>query len=1383
MEDKSPERLFPFNLNLVFRRGLGRQLLFICLGLAMVPMALVGWISYQTAHQRLEQEVRQNICIAAELKSRQLQRFVDDRLTDAHKQGRARTTVSFFNTLVRRHAAVEETVSEFVRSVPWAMATSAYGADMELHANLHGYSDILMIDPAGNILFSSARQKDLAKNLNQGGLAKTRFAEAFRTTLKSGNPGFSGFERYSPGDTGTAFVTAPIRGENSRPAGVIAFQIPLGTVQPLVEAPVGLGTGSQLYLVDADLTLLAGNTGSPHLYTGVRVDTAQTQLWRENQAEGSSRSSPEEVFTYAGPTGKPVIGTYAQIHLGDTPYALIVEIETAAAFGAIHPLRAVIFTIVILTGAGALLVSVILARRIVKPVRDLSRHTSMVAQGRFDHCMHVAASHEIGALAASFNSMIQHLKTQNNSLSRFISGLADLHRLVGDGQALEELAFNSLEFLSDFLDLRQADFFIMDDHGELKCISRFPGHPEGEGESVFDPTDGRIGQANQLETITFFHKETTSGLVSPVSAPDLANLIAAPLMWRQTAKGVLALLKTEVFSRFDHHFVEAASAVIAVAVDAAFTRQQEETLLEQTRKQAQRLKAREASLEESTRQMQAQSRAFQASEEKLQLKQMELEAANAQMVKNAADLEAHMAILETQKLDMEKQNTELEKTHLELAKKARQLEISSRYKTEFMANMSHELRTPLNSILLLSRLLLENKEKNLTTRQSEFAQTIHSAGEDLLNLINEILDLAKVESGKMEVALQAVRIQSIADAIQVSFAPLAEQRGIRFSIHVASDVPERLITDRKRVEQIVKNFLSNAFKFTDRGTIRLEIMVSHELDICRSAENTGEHGCLAISVVDTGIGIPAAKQQMVFEAFQQVDGSTRRKYGGTGLGLSISRELARMLGGVITLESEDKQGSRFTLHLPIIPLPENEPAVIRSDTSKRIATQAAASPSAADETDAPQGMDPVPDDRHRLAPGDRCLLIIDADPGTTEPIKDYAYQKGYKVLVAEQFQTGLHFADYYLPAAIFVNLGMTDAKGWTMVHRIKANPSCRHIPVFTFSLQEDTFDAAVHGAAGHVVEPVTARHLEAAFQRIEHLQSTETRTILVVAPDPEATDQIIEAVGGKMIRIVTASTAAEAKTVLKTGAAHVVIVHPALSIAEQRRCLSALQYDPLPVFLYPGTSLDIQPAGSAAPFSAVVNLPVIDTPDQLLPALVSSLHLLPEALDKPHRDRLRAVDNRQPGLKGRKILLVDDDMRTVFAVSNVLEDQGAEVFTGKSGKESLDKLAGFPDIDLVLMDVMIADVDGYQAIRKIRHRDRYKTLPIVVLTAKAMRGDRAKCIEAGANDYLAKPVNLDKLTSMLKIWMAPQPTDVECIGTSASIEPTHRTRPCHQMKR
>jgi signal transduction histidine kinase/CheY-like chemotaxis protein/HAMP domain-containing protein len=1365
MENKSPERLLPFNLDLVLRRGLGRRLLFCFFGLAMIPMALVGFTSYQAAYQRLEQEISQNIRITAELKSRQLQLYFDGLLADVDQQGREPTTLALLNTLVRRHAAAGGPVGEFVRSVPWATAVSAYGSDVARQASLHNHSDMLLIDTAGNILFSSAKQKDLAVNLNQDRLAKTRFAGAFRSTLKSGNPEFAGFAPYPhAGDTETAFVTATIRDEGNHTAGVIAYKIPIGRAIQMLETPVGIGTDATYYLVGSDLTRLAGTAGAQHAESDAPVNTAQTQRWRENQSSGDSQSSLPDPLVYTGPNGNRVMGTYAEIRLGDTLYALIVEIDQAAAFKAIMPLRAVIITIVILTGVAALVASTAVARTILKPLHVLSRDTQMMASGRFNQDIHAAANNEIDELAASITRMIEHLSTEKNAQSRFIAGLTDLHRLIAAEEELTELSLHSLECLANFLDLRQADFFIMHADGRLECINRFPGHPDGERQAIFQPGGGRMGRAVLEKSIAAFQKEVVGGVVTRVPTPDQANLIVVPLLLRQTVMGVLELEKTGGFSRFDNHFIEAAAAVIAVAVDAASARQQEKALSERARKQAQRLEAREAALEESTGQLQVQRRAFRASEKTLQLKQMELEAANAQMVKNATDLEAHMAILETQKLDMERQNSQLENAHRELAEKARQLEISSRYKTDFMANMSHELRTPLNSILLLSRLLLENKEKNLTTRQSEFARTIHSAGDDLLNLINEILDLAKVESGKMEAALAAVRVQSIADAMQVSFAPLAEQRDVRFSIHVAPDVPEQLVTDRKRIEQIVKNFLSNAFKFTARGAVRLEIRVSRERVICRGSGDTGRNGCLAISVVDTGIGIPVAKHQMVFEAFQQVDGSIRRKYGGTGLGLSISRELARMLGGMITLESEDGHGSRFTLYLPINILPEKAPAVMRGKNKARSATQMAAPPCAEEQTEVTPGVDPVADDRHRLGPGDKCILIIDADAGTTEPIKAYAYQKAYKVLVAEQFKTGLHFADYHLPTAIFINLALPDANGWTMIPRIKANPRSRHIPVFTFSGQAEDFAAAVHGAAGHVTEPITSGHLEAAFHRIEQLQSTEARTVLVVAPGPEDTTRLTDAIGEKAIRIVTAVTAGEAITVLNTRVVHAVIVHPAMHTADRHRILSGLQDDPMPVFLYPMSSHNPQAATDVGPYGQTVNLAAIDKPDQLLLALVSRLHLLPDALDEAHRDQLLALDNHQPGLTGRKVLLVDDDMRTVFAVSSVLEDLGADVLTGKSGKESLDKLDMFPDIDLVLMDVMISGVDGYQAIREIRNRDHCRTLPIIALTAKAMQGDRARCIEAGADDYLAKPVNLDKLASMLRIWVNPQPADPQRIG-------------------
>lgn len=965
MDGNSYERLYPFNLDLIFRRGLGRTLLLCFLALGVLPTALIGAIGYRAAFNRLEQEVRHNIRLTAESISRQLQTFLDSRLAEAERQGREELQGSIFDSTVDR------------------------------------------------ILAATAQPSD----------------------------------------------------------------------------------GWRVYVVGMDLAVIAGTIGDAG---ALPVDTAQTRLWRENLTDGNTVPMPPSPLAYAGPAGDPVLGTHAVVRLDSTPYALIVELDSRSAFRTLHLLRALILTIVCLTGAAALVVATALARTIVGPVRELSQGLAMVADGRLDVDIDVTAGREMREMAAAFGAMVAHLKSvkaETDSQSKLMSGLTRLHRLIGSEQEIQALCLLTLEFLADFLDLCQADFFVVNTDGALEWACRFPGRPGATTGPVVGPANAWVDQALVQKRLAGFRKDADSPVVRPVTTAETANLIAVPLMLRQRVHGVLLLEKSDLFSSFDIRFIEAAAKVVAVVVNAALTCRQEAVLLERNRQQAGILKVREAALAASTRNMQMQRQAFVATEEKLEFKQLELRAANAQMAKNAAELEAHMAILEKQKLDMQRQNAELERTHGQLAQKARQLEISSRYKTEFMANMSHELRTPLNSILLLSRLLLENKEKTLTARQSEFARTIHGAGEDLLNLINEILDLAKVEAGKMQIVPAPVQIRSIVDAMRVSFSPLAEQSGVAFTIHVASDVPEQLISDRKRIEQIVKNFLANSFKFTTRGTIRLEIAVAHEPALCRSPADGEDEGCLTIAVADTGIGIAADKHRLIFEAFQQVDGSIRRSHGGTGLGLSISRELARLLGGEITLQSQEGQGSRFALLLPIVRPPKPAPAAM-----------------------------------------------------------------------------------------------------------------------------------------------------------------------------------------------VT---------------------------------------------------------GAVRPSSAGVRRPSAPT-EQV------------EAADAPPRERPPAMDNHRSVLKGRKVLLVDDDMRTVFAVSSVLEDQGVDVLAGKTGKESLDKLDAIPDIDLILMDVMISGVDGYGAIREIRSRDRYRTLPIIALTAKAMHGDRAKCIEAGADDYLAKPVDLDNLMAMLTLWLDPQ---------------------------
>ena len=1359
MDASPPERTVPFNLDLVFRRGMGRRLLLCILALAIPPLALVGWINYQAAYRHLERDIIKTLRLNAELKSQQINAYFQNRLTDADQLGHQPATITFFNALTRRHMAANEPLSDFVLSPPWNTAVSAFGSGIRLHANLHGYHDILMIDAEGNVIYSSAQTDDLAGNLNQAEMAVSHITAAFRETLETGNPVFSGFESGVAEDTGVrAFITAAIGNVGDPPVGVIAFKIPGSDIQQIINMPPEPGEDVRIYLIDTDLTLLAGTIDGQRPDTRLTIKTAIAQQWRKAEANDKSAFSPSGLLDYQDPGGHWIVGTYASIQPGRTPYALVVEIDRTMALATIDRQLTIFFTIAILTGLGVIAVGVALARMLVEPVQDLTEQVTLAAHGQLDNVTSVFASHELGRLAMVCNDLIDYIRTltiEHETQSRFVAGMSSLHRLLQGTHEPGELCLKTLEFLSDFLDLSQADFYISNGNGQFQCACHFPGQPVCAPEMALTPGEGRIGDAAHEMTLLAYRKDEAEGLVIPVPTVDVGNLAAVPLMLQETVIGALEAQKTGMFSLFDGHFLRAAAEFIAIALEAATIREKEVALLEKTRDQAEQLKLRETALEAKTHELKAQSKAFQESEQVLQLKHLELEAANAQMAKNAADLETNMTILEKQKKDMQKQNAELGKAHRELADKARQLEISSQYKTEFMANMSHELRTPLNSILLLSRLLLENKGNTLTTKQAEFAQTIYSAGEDLLNLINEILDLAKVESGKIEIESAPVAIQSIAKAMQGSFTPLAEQSGITFSTHVAEDVPDHLISDRKRIEQIVKNFLSNAFKFTSNGSIHLGFKTSTRPDASSDIGHQRHALWLSISVADTGIGIPKAKQEIVFDAFQQVDGSTRRKYGGTGLGLSISRELARMLGGEITLDSEEGKGSCFTLHLPVRAPSTEEPKMIRNGA---LVTGTTHTPPLPEENAVPQQSGEwVPDDRHRLPSGNPCVLIIEADVTAIETIMAVAHDHGFKVVVAEQRMTGLHFADYYLPTAVFINPHLTESDEWSLVSRIKANPDNRHIPVFTLSGKDEKVEAAVYGAAGHILLPPAKSRLAMVFQQIEKWRSQNDRNVLVVASNPkQTTTQIMERIGIGSIHFIQASTAMAAQEALDTQTMDAAILHPTMDAAEQQRFLKIWQTQPIPLVVYTENAGTADYQVAIEPFAQLSNLNPIDASNQLLNKFLACLHLPPDALDASHRSQLDSLIGHRSPLKGRRVLLVDDDMRTVFAVTSALEDQGVEVCTGKTGKESLDKLDRFPDIDLILMDVMIADVDGYEAIQKIRHRKRYKNVPILALTAKAMQGDRAKCIDAGADDYLSKPVNLEKLTSMLKIWLDPE---------------------------
>ncbi|BBO90374.1 ATP-binding protein [Desulfosarcina ovata] len=1245
MERDFPATRYPLRLKKLSGRGLTWAVMLILLGLGILPAAAIGFIAYHTAHAHLEQEIPNTVRVIAELKRRELQSFFEDRMIDAGLLGRERSTIAFFEALKRRQAETGAPLAAFVDSIPWTTAVSSYGHPLALHAELHRHNDILLIDKAGNVIFSTARGRELATNLNEPALANTPLAVAVRKTLATGTETFSGFAPDpSDGNRQTAFITAAIGTHAERPAGAIACKIPAALIDGMLDGAGDLAKGLQVFLVDADLKLLAGNAASQQSGRIRAMDTAVTRQWLNRQLPNAPIAPLGDPLTYVDAKRRPHTGVYAEMIVSGKPHALIAEIDRKTALAGIHRLRFIILAMTIFTGLAVLLVAVLMEQTITGPFRELSRNVFSLAQAAIRLPARQTTGNVIGRLADAFADVMDHLgklQRENSTQLRLMSDQARLHRLLGGEFALKTLYCRALDFLADILNLHRATFYVSRDDGGLDCTCRFPEGSGIDDEQRVYPGEGRIGQVALEMTILMFRRNESQGTIAPVTAIDQANLVAVPLMLRQSIKGALELEKNTVFSHSDGQFIQSAAEMVAVALHAALVRQQEERLMADNREQAKQLKIREAALEYSSQELVAQNQALKVSENQLQFKQLELEAANAQMTKNAADLEAHMAILEQQKHDIEKQNVELESAHRLLEEKARQLERSSQYKTEFMANISHELRTPLNSILLLSRLLLENKDETLTGRQIEFARTIASAGGDLINLINEILDLAKVESGKISVDFQPVSIQAIADAMQANFTPLAEKNRISFSINMAPDLPEQIITDGKRLNQVIKNFLSNAFKFTSRGSVRLEFGLTPAAHGNENAQAPAATNDLSISVVDTGIGIPADKHETIFEAFQQVDGSTRRNYGGTGLGLSISREFTRLLGGTLTLQSREGHGSRFTIHLPIAPPTDrggentSAPAAVKDTTAHP--------PRLPGNEDAPiENSAADPDD---LVPGERTVLVLGADGDTRKMIRQHARQHGFKVLMANRLMTGLHFVDYYLPAAIFSDPAVAGGDGADIMDHMKRLSGIRHVPVFILSPPENDDAMLPLGAAGLLPIPASDGPVEAAFKRIAKWRDSHERTVLA-----------------------------------------------------------------------------------------------------------------PDALEE--------------NLKGRKILLADDDMRTVFAVSSALEEKGVEIVTGKTGKESLDKLERFPDIDLILMDVMIAGMDGYQAIRQIRDQTRYNTVPIFALTAKAMQGDRTKCLDAGADGYLAKPVNLDRLVSMLKIWLDPQMGISNPTGRYPSLEPS-----------
>lgn len=902
--------------------------------------------------------------------------------------------------------------------------------------------------------------------------------------------------------------------------------------------------------------------------------------------------------------------------------------------------------------------------------------------------------------------------------------------MLGD-QRIEKLGESILKFLAEYFDAHAGAFFIKE-VGGFRRISTYGVPNDSDTPERFTIGDGLLGQAAKDQHAFIVH-DVPDGYLKVGSALGKNNprhLMISPAIMDGETNAVLELGFIHALDGASIELLKSVSESIGLAVKSANYRAELQNLLEETQRQAEELQSQSEELRVSNEELEEQSRALKESQSRLEQQQAELEQTNAQ--------------LEEQTQQLEIQRDDLARVGSAVQLKAQELELASQYKSDFLANMSHELRTPLNSSLILAKLLADNTDGNLSDEQVKYAQTIQSSGNDLLALINDILDLSKIEAGHMEINPEQIRLARIIDNQTRLFKPIANSKYVVFETHISPDCPESIETDKQRLEQILKNLLSNAFKFTEKGKVTLNI-------------HRAPDGRLAFAVTDTGIGITEAQQRTIFEPFRQADGSISRKYGGTGLGLSISMELARLLGGEITLTSEHGKGSTFTVTLP----DTYDGTRVRVRTRNTVQTTP--------DTFPPEKLTaPIPwtrsmeDDRDNLQGHNRVILAIEDDESFAKILYNLAHELDFKCLIATTAEEGLIVAKQYLPSAVILDVGLPDHSGLSVLDRLKRDIHTRHIPVHVVSATDYAQTALSLGAVGAMLKPIKREQLVEILKGLETRLSPHMRRVLIVEDDAVQRESMGKLLASDEVETVGVGTAAECLECLKDGSFDCMVLDLSLPDASGYSLLETLSkeedYSFPPVIVYTGRDLSADEEQRLRRYSKSIIIKGAKSPERLLDEVTLFLHQVVAELPPEQQKMIQKARNRDAVLEGRRILVVEDDIRNVYSLTKILEPRGAIVQIARNGLEALDALdkAGknaANRIDLVLMDVMMPEMDGMEATRNIRKRSEWKKLPVIMLTAKAMKDDQERCLDAGANDYMAKPLDVEKLLSLVRVWM------------------------------
>ncbi|MEH2354566.1 response regulator [Nostoc sp.] len=1005
------------------------------------------------------------------------------------------------------------------------------------------------------------------------------------------------------------------------------------------------------------------------------------------------------------------------------------------------------------------LIGFALTRHISVPLKRVSDLAQKLADGDLSVSLPDSdRQDEIGVLTRTFNQMIVNLRntTQKNEEQNWLkSNLAEFTQMLQGQRNLESVSNLILSNLAPLVGASQGVFYVMDSINDQPVLKLLSGYAYKERKNLanqFRLGEGLVGQS-ALEKQRILLTEVPNDYIRISSglgeAPPL-NIIVLPILFEGQVNAVIELASFGSFSELHLTFLEQLSENLGVFLNNIASQLQTQQLLEESVALTEELQTQQEELQQSNQRLEEQAHELEESQFLVKQSNEELQQLNE-------ELEEKAELLEVQNREVARKNQEVERARKSLEEKAEQLALSSKYKSEFLANMSHELRTPLNSLLILARLLADNSLNNLTDKQVEYSRTIYSAGTDLLELINDILDLAKIESGTMSLDIEQITLADLETSLEQTFRQVAHNKELSFTIERDEKLPPTIYNDSKRLQQVLKNLLANAFKFTEQGGVKLQIF---QVDNSR----------IAFAVSDTGIGILAEKQKVIFEAFQQADGTTSRKYGGTGLGLSISRELAQLLGGRIELLSQPGQGSTFTLYLPRqqekngpnittpplepttsarttstikeLPLVENRPPTVDISPSVKVL---------------PSLPHDIPDDREIIQSGDRILLIIEDDDKFARILLDMARQQGFKTIVALQSKQGLALAEQFKPNAIMLDIHMPEMDGWTVLDRLKHKPDTRHIPVHILSVDEKQQRGLNLGAITYLQKPVSPEALTQVLTEIKGFIERQVKTLLIVEDDPVQAQSIIELIGNGDVQSTAVGTGAEALSILRSHHFDCMVLDLGLPDMSGFALIEQIKLEPrllkLPIIVYTGKELSRQEETQLRGLAETIIIKNVRSPERLLDETALFLHRVQANLPTPKRQMLEQLHQTDPVLANRKILIVDDDLRNIFALTSFLESYQMQVLFAENGRDGIERLQANPEINIVLMDIMMPEMDGYETTRAIRQQQQFRSLPIIALTAKAMPGDKEKCIEAGASDYITKPVDTEQLLSLLRVWL------------------------------